>query len=267
MSGGRPKPEEAQRRLRHDHATDVDAEDDDDRRRDVGQHVAQQRAPARAADRLRRLEVGVLLHPQHRAPRTTREAGMPPDTPSTTMICSMPRPGYRHDGEQQQQPRERHPGVDEALRHQVQATADEAGGAADQHRHHDGEDGGGQPHRQRQPCPVDEAAQQVAPDVVGAQQVRGRGGLQAVAQVDLLVAVGRQRIGEDADQHQDQDDDAAGGPQRLLAHQPREEPPQPGLPSRNRARAAGSATAGVNCDTSPIGATHPNIAASRRTRA
>ena len=33
------------------------------------------------------------------------------------------------------------------------------------------------------------------------------------------------------------------------------------------APAAGSATVGVNCDTSPIGATHPNIAASRRTRA
>ena len=71
---------------------------------------------------------------------------------------------------------------------------------------------------------------QVAPDVVGAQQVRGREGLQAVAQVDLLVAVGRQRIGEDADQHQDQDDDAAGGPQRLLTDQPREEPPRSSLP-------------------------------------
>ena len=30
---------------------------------------------------------------------------------------------------------------------------------------------------------------------------------------------------------------------------------------------AGSAMAGVNWDTSPIGPTHPNIAASRRTRA
>ena len=81
---------------------------------------------------------------------------------------------------------------------------------------------------------MDEAAQQVAPDVVGAQQVLGRGGLQAVAQVDLLVAVGRQRIGEDADQHQEQDDDAAGGAQRLLADQAREEPPRSSLPSRSR---------------------------------
>ena len=145
---------------------------------------------------------------------------MPPDTPQHHDDLQHAAAGDRHDGKQQQQPRERHPGVDEALRHQVQTTADEAGGAADQHCHHDGEDGGGQPHRQRQPRPVDEAAQQVAPDVVGAQQVRGRGGLQAVAQVDLLVAVGRQRIGEDADQHQEQDDDAAGGAQRLLAHQP-----------------------------------------------
>ena len=83
-------------------------------------------------------------------------------------------------------------------------------------------------------APVDEPAQQVAPDVVGAQQVRGGGGLQAVAQVDLLEAVGRQRIGEDADQHQEQDDDAAGGAQRLLTHQPAEEPPGSSLPSRSR---------------------------------
>ena len=83
---------------------------------------------------------------------------------------------------------------------------------------------------------MDEPAQQVTPDVVGAQQVRGGGGLQAVAQVDLLEAVGRQRIGEDADQHQEQDDDAAGGAQRLLAHQPGEELSQPRLPVRSRPR-------------------------------
>ena len=41
---------------------------------------------------------------------------------------------------------------------------------------------------------MDEAAQQVAPDVVGAQQVRGRGGLQAVAQVDLADAQSLWRI-------------------------------------------------------------------------
>ena len=98
--------------------------------------------------------------------------------------------------------------------------------------------GGGQPHGQRQPRPVDEAAQQVAPHVVDTQQVLGRGALHAVAQVDLLVAVGRQRIGEDAHQHQEQDDDTAGGAHRLLAHQP-QKPPEFGLPSRDRNRARG----------------------------
>ena len=79
---------------------------------------------------------------------------------------------------------------------------------------------------------MDEATQEVPPRVVGAQQVLRRGALQAVAQVDLLVAIGRQPVGEDADQHQDQDDDAAGGPQRLLLHQAREEPSRPRRRSR-----------------------------------
>ena len=82
-------------------------------------------------------------------------------------------------------------------------------------------------------APWDEAAQQVAAHVVGAQQVLGRRGLQAVAQVDLLEAIGRQTIGEDADQHQDEDDDTASGPQRLLTDQPPEEPPRSSLPSRS----------------------------------
>ena len=42
---------------------------------------------------------------------------------------------------------------------------------------------------------------------------------------------------------------------------------EPGRAQPQPRPAAGSATAGVNCDTSPIGPTHPNIAASRRTRA
>ena len=54
---------------------------------------------------------------------------MPPDTPSTTMICSMPRPAIDMMVSSNSK---RHPGVDEALRHQVQPPADEAGGAADQ---------------------------------------------------------------------------------------------------------------------------------------
>ena len=62
----------------------------------------------------------------------------------------------------------------------------------------------------------------------------GRRGLQTVAQVDLLESVGRQRIGEDADQHQEQDDDATGGAQRLFTEQPTEETPRSRVPGRSR---------------------------------
>ena len=42
---------------------------------------------------------------------------------------------YRHDGEQQQQPRDRHPGVDKALHRQVQSSASIARNGTDQDRY------------------------------------------------------------------------------------------------------------------------------------
>ena len=46
---GQPESQEAQRRLGDDDAADVDAEDDDDRRHDIGQDMANQYS--RRADR------------------------------------------------------------------------------------------------------------------------------------------------------------------------------------------------------------------------
>ena len=49
------------------------------------------------------------------APRMTRELLMPPVTPRTTMICKHPLAHDGHDGQQEEQSRERHPGVDKTL--------------------------------------------------------------------------------------------------------------------------------------------------------
>ena len=80
----------------------------------------------------------------------------------------------RYDGQQQQQSRERHPGIDEPLHHQVQFAAKESRGAADQNGDQNVERGGCQPHRQGNPGAMDDAAQEVPPQVVGAEQILGR---------------------------------------------------------------------------------------------
>jgi len=57
----------------------------------MGQHVPHERLPLFAANGLCRQEYALSFTPIT-APRTIRDAGMPPDMPSTTMICSILRP-------------------------------------------------------------------------------------------------------------------------------------------------------------------------------
>ena len=78
-----------------------------------------------------------------------------------------------HDRQQQQQAGKRHPGVHQPLYRQVEFAAHEPSHAADQQRHHHAQGGGGEPHPERHPRPVQQAAEDVATDVVGAQRARG----------------------------------------------------------------------------------------------
>ena len=83
-------------------------------------------------------------------------------------------PRDRHDREQQQQSRKRHPGIDEALHRQVQLTAEKTGRAADQGSDRHVQRGRRQTNDQRDTRPEQQTAQQVAAQLVGAQQMAGR---------------------------------------------------------------------------------------------
>ena len=98
---------------------------------------------------------------------------MPPEMPQDRDQLHQPLAHDRDDGQQQQQSRERHPGIDEPLHHQVQPAAEKSRGAADQHGDQNVERGGCQTHRQGNPGVVDDAAQEVAPQVVGTERIRG----------------------------------------------------------------------------------------------
>ncbi len=64
---GQSESEEAQRGLGNDDASDVDAEDDDDRRHDIGQHMADQDSAGRSAHGLGCQKIVILFDTDHGA--------------------------------------------------------------------------------------------------------------------------------------------------------------------------------------------------------
>ena len=75
-----------------------------------------------------------------------------------------------HDGQQQQQSRKSHPGIDKALHRQVQFTAKESRSDADQDRDANIEHGRSQTDKYGDTSPEDQAAEQVSSHVVGTQR-------------------------------------------------------------------------------------------------
>ena len=90
------------------------------------------------------------------------------------MSCGKTPTDNGHDREQQQQSRERHPGIDEALRRQVQLSSEESGGAADHGRDHHVQRGRRQTNDQRDARPEKNAAQQVAAQLIRPEQMASR---------------------------------------------------------------------------------------------
>ncbi len=93
--------QEAQRGLGDDDATDVDAEDDDERRSDIGQHMAEEDPALAGSQRLGGLEVIVLLDADHRAAYHPRGRDATGDTEHQDDL-QYAAAGDRHDGEQQE---------------------------------------------------------------------------------------------------------------------------------------------------------------------
>ena len=139
------------------------------------------------------------------------------------MICAMTAPHNGHDGQQDQQSGYGYPGIDESLHRQVQLTAKKSGHAADQHGDHDIDDGRRQTNGQRNTSAVDQAGQQVASDMIGAEQKASRGAGEPVGQAHLPISIGSQDIRKDSRDNEQHDDDSTGGPQGLLFPQPDEE--------------------------------------------
>ena len=110
--------------------------------------------PLRGANRHRGLKIVVLLDPDDRAPEHARPNDAARYAQDRDQL-QQPLAHDRYDGQQQQQSRERHPGIDEPLHHQVKSAAKESRGAADQNGDQNVERGGCQTHRQGNPGAVE----------------------------------------------------------------------------------------------------------------
>ena len=87
---------------------------------------------------------------------------------------------------------------------------EESGSAADQDSDHHIECRRGQTDHYRNTSPVEKAAQQVSPQVVGPQEILGGWGLHDVGQVYFPIGIRCQTLGKESDDNQDQDENPAG---------------------------------------------------------
>ncbi len=167
-------------------------------------------------------KIVILFDSDHGTSRDSRAAdatGNPQDEDDLQLALT----DQRHHRNQNEQPREGHPGVDKPLHHHIELAAEEPGSRADQQRYHQVDAGCGQADDDRNARPVEDSAQQVSPQLIGTQQVFPRRRAQPVYHVGLTHREGRQDVGEDAAEEQQQHDDAAKGAQRLLPDKLREE--------------------------------------------
>ena len=106
-------------------------------------------------------------------------------------------PNHGEDNQQQEDAREGEHDVDEAHQHRVDPAPVVPGNGADQNADEGRHDGDADADHERDAGAVDEPAQLVPAQLVGAQPVRGRWRGGDVEEVDLVLAIGCDRVGED----------------------------------------------------------------------
>ena len=220
--GGQPKTKEAQGGLGNDHVANGHGEDDDHGRHDVGQHMPEEDLARGDAHGPGCQKIHILLDADDSASRDSRTADAA-DNAQHQDDLQLALSDQRHHRDQNEQPREGHPRIDKPLHHHIELATEEPGRRTDQQRDHQVDAGCGEANDHRNACPMDDSAEDVSPQLVGAQRVLpGRRGI-PVQQVNLVHPVGGQQIGEDAAEKQQQHDDAAHGAQRLFPDKPPDE--------------------------------------------
>ena len=202
----RSQPEEGQARGFQDHPADGGGHRDDDDGHDVRQDLGPDDAQAAHAGQPGRVDEFAMGDGHRRAPDVSGEEGNVDDGHRVEGV-EQSRPQHRDDGQREQDVGKRHQQVDaahhEVVRPSAEITGDDADGGAD----HRGQQRGGDPHRQTQPRAPDQAGEEIAAEVVGAEnRAVGERRLQPIGGTrEIRVGEGQHRReegeGEDGEQH------------------------------------------------------------------
>ena len=169
-----------------------------------------------AADRLGRLHVVVLLRRQHGAAHDARVAGNDHHGDGDHRVRRI-RSQDRDDRQGQHQARDRLDGVHHALQDQIHPPLAIAADQADEHARRRPDADREQSHPQRDPAAVDDAAEDVAADVVGAERVIAAGRRQSNVGLRGQRVVRRQHVGEERGEHEHSDQRRRHRAERLAA--------------------------------------------------
>ncbi len=254
--------EKAQTGLGQQRESEGKGELDDDGRRDVGQHVTTEQPFRGRAEAAGRLDIGLLPDRDHLAPEQSHETRHEHDGNRDRSVVGVSTQQRRH-GQGEDQRRKREESIHRAHDHRIDGTPEEAGDQTEGNGNESGETHDLERHAQGDASTPDEAAQDVAPEVIRSEPVRER--RPGVDGVDVLDVgrVGRDQGREDRGENDDQEEDQARDGQTLM-QEPRPEPRTPfgqivgavprlgnGSESHERVAGAGRAPCAHDADLTP----------------
>ena len=173
--------------------------------------------PVLTADRPGHLDVLVLADGQDGAPDDPRVAGRRPDAQGQNHVAQ-PLAQHGHDRQEHDEAGKCHQRIDAPLQDGVDPSPVITGQNADDGRQERADGHRPEPEEHRDARPVDDAAQDVAPEIVRSQQVVQAGSLQAVGRSHLDGVIGCQHRREQGCRHEQDDQQAPQSPQRLAPH-------------------------------------------------
>nr|WP_198961534.1 ABC transporter permease subunit [Pseudonocardia sp. MH-G8] len=206
VRGLHTEAQERQPGLRQHRVARGDRDRHGERGEGVGQDVPPDDQPRRGADAAGGLHEGLLPQPEHHAAHEPQEPGRHED-PDREHRVAQARAEHRDQRDRQQQRREAHRRVVQAHDEGVEAAAGVAGQEPERHPDRHRHDQREADREQRHPGADDQPAEDVAAELVGAEQVTGRErALQHPPQI-LVVRVRRRDVRPDQrDQHEEGQD-------------------------------------------------------------
>ena len=222
LGGWTPKPRNERRRLGQDRGGDDQRRVDDDRPDGVREDVADDDPPVAGTGRLRRLDELLLAQREEGAAHDPGEARPEEEREDDRDALRIALADVHRDRQQHREARQRQHQVGQPHQHVVDPAAEVAADRADRRADHGREQRDDERHPERRPQAVDDPAERVAAEEVGAEEVVAlrRRRERDAEEVRLVEGVRREEVGEDRDDAEEEQDDQAAHRQPVAEEAP-----------------------------------------------